>query len=297
MPPIKTASLDAPEEVREFPQELMQMVRVGSQTIGRAVLQPGWRWSINVGPRASAAWCRVHHFNYVISGRLAFAMEDGETAEIGPSEIADVPPGHDAWVVGDEPVVVLDFFGNIRDIGLPTEQPRVLSTILMSDIVDSTATANRIGDTAWADLLAEHDRVVRRQLDRFGGREVKTTGDGFIATFPSAASALRCAAEMVAGMTPLGLEIRVGVHTGEIEEGADDVRGLAVHAASRIMSLAAPSEVLASSVTRSLVDGSGLRFEDAVATRSRASIGRQRCSRWFPSDSRLSDVTRLRFQT
>jgi class 3 adenylate cyclase len=265
MSQIKVANLDHPDEVREFPGELMQMSRLGSQTIGRAVLAPGWRWTTNVGPRAGTTWCRVHHFNYVISGRLAFATESGETVEIGPGEVADVPPGHDAWVVGDEAVVVLDFFGNIFDIGLPMDQPRVLATILMSDVVDSTATANRLGDSAWRELLADHNRIIRRQLERFGGREVKTTGDGFIATFPSAASALRCAAEIVAGVKTLGIEVRVGVHTGEIEDLTDDVRGIAVHATARIMSLAGPSEVLASSVTKALVDGSGLRFEDRGA--------------------------------
>jgi class 3 adenylate cyclase len=262
MSQIKVASLNIPDEVREFPGELMQMSRIGSQTIGRATLEPGWRWTTNVGPRAGTTWCRVHHFNYVISGRMAFATDDGATAEIGPGEVADVPPGHDAWVVGDEPVVILDFFGNIFDVGQPMEQPRVLATIVMSDIVDSTATANRVGDAAWRDLLAEHDRIIRRQLDRFGGTEVKTTGDGFIATFPSAASALRCAAEMVAAIMPLGIEVRVGVHTGEVEILPDDVRGVAVHAAARVMALASPSEVLASSVTKALVDGSGLHFEN-----------------------------------
>jgi len=262
MPPIKKASMDDPDEVREFPGELMQMVRLGAQTIGRATLQPGWRWSSSIGARSGGEWCTVHHFNYVISGRLGFVMKDGETGEIGPSEIADVPSGHDAWVVGDEPVVVLDFFGNIRDIGMPVEAPRVLVTILMTDIVDSTAIANRIGDVAWRELLGSHNRLVRRQLDRFGGREVKTTGDGFIAIFPSAASALRCAAETVAGVEPLAIQVRVGVHTGEVEEVDNDVRGVAVHAVARIMSLAGPSEVLASSVTRSLVESSGLQFED-----------------------------------
>jgi class 3 adenylate cyclase len=265
MPPIKIANMDEPDEVREFPGELMQMVRVGAQTIGRATLQPGWRWSTTIGARGSGEWCTVHHFNYVISGRLAFVMKDGEAGELGPGQIADVPPGHDAWVVGDEPAVVLDFFGNISDIGRPADHSRVLATILMSDIVESTATANRIGDAAWRDLLANHDRVVRRQLDRFGGREVKTTGDGFIATFSSAAAALRCGSEIVAELAPIGIEVRVGVHTGEVEEVDSDVRGVAVHAAARIMSLAGASEVFASSVTRALVASSGLSFEDRGA--------------------------------
>ncbi len=243
------------------------MSRIGSQTIGRAVLEPGWRWTRNVGPRAGTPWCRVHHFNYVISGRLAFATDDGETAEIGPGEVADVPPGHDAWVVGDEPCVVLDFFGNIFDIGQPMEQPRVLATILMSDIVESTATANRVGDAAWRDLLAEHDRVVRRQLDRFGGSEVKTTGDGFIATFPSAASALRCAAEMVAAVEAAG-------HRDPCRRPHRRDRGSARRRSGRCRARGCPSHG-----TRVAVRGPGFVGDQGAGRRQRSAFRESRTPR------------------
>ena len=192
-------------------------------------------------------------------------MADGESVEIGANTLVDVPPGHDAWVVGDEPVVIVDLYGNAGDVGLRTEHQRVVTTVLMSDIVESTATAGKLGDTPWRQLLGEHDRLIRALLDRFGGTEVNTTGDGFIATFPSAVGALRCAAAIRDGVKALGLQVRVGVNTGEVELGETDVRGVTVHAAARIMALAAPSEVLASELTCQLVAGSGLNFEQRGA--------------------------------
>ena len=119
-----------------------------------------------------------------------------------------------------------------------------------------------MGDVRWRQVLAEHNRLVRARFERFEAREVNTTGDGFIATFASAIAALRCAAAIVADVSAIGLRVRVGVHTGEVELVGEDVRGVAVHATARIMALAGPSEVLTSRITRTLVDGSGLRFED-----------------------------------
>jgi class 3 adenylate cyclase len=181
---------------------------------------------------------------------------------VGPGDIVDVPRGHDAWVVGDEVCVVVDLYGGVSDVGMPTERERVVTTILMSDLVDSTATASRLGDAAWKQLLADHNRVVRARLERFGGREVNTTGDGFVATFPSAIGALRAAVAIRDGVADIGLQVRIGVHTGEVELVADDIRGLAVHAAARIMAIGDPSEILTSAATRGLVEGSNLTFTD-----------------------------------
>jgi class 3 adenylate cyclase len=174
----------------------------------------------------------------------------------------NVPPGHDVWVVGDEPVVVVDVFGNIGALGVPGEHERLVTTLLMSDIVDSTLTATRLGDAAWKQVLAEHNRLIRAQLDRFRGREVNTTGDGFLAIFGSAAGALRAAVAMRDGIRGLGIELRIGVHTGEVELLPSDIGGVAVHAAARIMALGRASEIIVSSVTRGLVEGSDLRFEE-----------------------------------
>ena len=258
---IQSKSFDAPDTERGFPFMASQLVKVGPIAVGRAVLDPGWRWTTSIGPAIGDALCQVHHITVVLAGRIAFQMEDGEHAEVGPNTVIDVPPGHDAWVVGDEPVVIIDLYGYAVDVGIAAERHRVVTTILMSDIVDSTATARQLGDRRWRQLLAEHDRLVRTHLERFDGHEVNTTGDGFIATFPSAAAALRCAASIRNALPALALAARIGVHTGEVELVENDVRGLTVHATARIMSLASASEVLTSELTRNLVDGSGLTFE------------------------------------
>jgi class 3 adenylate cyclase len=214
-----------------------------------------------MGPIMGATSCPIHHVQLVLSGRFAVRMDDGEEVELGPDDLADVPPGHDAWVVGDEPAIVLDFGGNIAGIGLPAEHDRILATILMTDIVGSTAIAERLGDQAWKQLLAEHDRVIRVQLGRYRGAEVKTVGDGFVTTFASPVAALRFGRAACADVRAVGLEIRVGVHTGEIELTASDIAGLSVHVAARILSLAGPSEVLLSASTRALTEGANLTFE------------------------------------
>src|SRR4051794_1671961 len=144
----------------------------------------------------------------------------------------------------------------------PRPADRVLSTVLFTDIVGSTERAAELGDSRWRDLLARHDELVRRQLSRFGGREVKHTGDGFLATFDGPARGVRCASDIAESVRIAGLEIRAGLHTGECELRASDIGGMAVHIAARVMSLAGPGEVLTSSTVKDLVVGSGLRFAD-----------------------------------
>jgi class 3 adenylate cyclase len=257
---IQRKSFDAPDEVRHFPSGTGQLVHIGSLTIGRGILEPGWRWSTSLKQIQGTPSCQVHHLEVLLAGRLAIEMDDGETAEFGPGDIFDVPPGHDAWVVGHEPVIMVDVSGNVGAIGVPGEHERVVTTLLMSDIVDSTRIAARLGDAAWKQVLADHNRIARSQFDRFRGREVNTTGDGFLATFGSAAGALRSAIAIREGVTAIGIELRIGIHTGEVEVLPNDIGGVAVHAASRIMALGQASEIIVSSVTRGLVEGSGLRF-------------------------------------
>jgi class 3 adenylate cyclase len=139
---------------------------------------------------------------------------------------------------------------------------RVLATVLFTDIVDSTSELSRIGDSRWRDRLEDHDRIVRGALDRWRGREIKTSGDGFLATFDGPARAVHCAAEIVESLATLGLGVRTGLHTGECEMLDDDVAGIAVHIASRVMHEALSGEVLASSTVKDLVVGSSLRFDD-----------------------------------
>ena len=142
------------------------------------------------------------------------------------------------------------------------EPDRVLATVMFTDIVGSTKRAAEVGDARWRELLAAHHTAVRLELTRFRGREVKTLGDGFLATFDGPARAVRCGQAIAAEARSLGFEVRVGLHTGEVELIGDDVGGIAVHIAARIGALATPGEVLASSTIRDLVAGSGIRFVD-----------------------------------
>jgi class 3 adenylate cyclase/streptogramin lyase len=139
---------------------------------------------------------------------------------------------------------------------------RLLVTVLFTDIVGSTERAVELGDRRWRQLLASHHSFVRKQLKRFGGREIDTAGDGFFATFEQPARAVECAGALVEGLARLGIQIRAGVHMGEVEREADDVRGVAVHVGARIMSIAGPGEILVSSTVRDLMGGSDVRFED-----------------------------------
>ena len=145
----------------------------------------------------------------------------------------------------------------------PVEEPdRVLATVLFTDIVDSTRLAADLGDRRWHRLLLDHQETVRQQLTRFRGREVKTTGDGFLATFDGPARAIRAAAAIRDGVRDLGLEVRVGLHTGEVELVGDDIGGIAVHIAARVMAAAGAGEIVCSRTVKDLVAGSGFAFGD-----------------------------------
>ena len=142
---------------------------------------------------------------------------------------------------------------------------RVLATVLFTDIVDSTRRAADIGDRDWHALLDAHDAVVRAQLVRFRGREVNTSGDGFLAMFDGPQRAIRCAMAIRDSVQSLGIEVRAGLHTGECELRGDDIGGIAVHIGARVSAMAGPNDVLVSSTLRDLVIGSGLEFEDRGA--------------------------------
>lgn len=172
-------------------------------------------------------------------------------------------PGDDHTLVANpDPILdeVEEFLTGARPAP-PTN--RVLATILFTDLVGSTQKASALGDAAWASLLARHDEAVRAELARFGGEEIDTAGDGFLAAFDGPARAIRCALAIRESLATLGLEVRCGVHTGEVERAAGrKPQGIAVHAGARVMALAGAGEVFVSSTTRDLVAGSGLEFED-----------------------------------
>jgi class 3 adenylate cyclase len=142
------------------------------------------------------------------------------------------------------------------------ETDRVLATVMFTDIVDSTKRAVELGDRHWRTLVDGHDRLVREQLSRFRGHEIKNLGDGFLATFDGPARAVRCASSIVESVYSLGVDVRIGLHTGEVELKKGDIGGIAVNIASRVAGIAGPRTTLVSSTVRDLVAGSGLRFED-----------------------------------
>ena len=265
MPRPQVKSFATADNVRTMPKLSSVTVDLGDATVTRGRFDPGFRWSTDVGPIIGTTSCPFHHLGYSISGAARCVMDDGQTFDIGPDTVYDIPPGHDAWVLGDVPWIILEWGATDRALraALDEGSAQSLATVLFTDIVDSTARLQLIGDAAWHELLAAHNTRMREQLNIHHGREVKTTGDGFLAIFDSPVRAARCAADMTRSVRALGLEIRVGLNTGEIEYVGDDVRGIAVHTAARILALAGSGEVLVSATTGGLLEGSGIELEDA----------------------------------
>jgi class 3 adenylate cyclase len=191
----------------------------------------------------------VDHARY-----LAEHLPTARLVELPGGDHLPYGPGSDAIV--DE---VEEFLTGARG-GSGTD--RVLTTVLFTDIVSSTKRAVEAGDRSWHDVLDRHDAMVRSELRRFNGREVKTTGDGIMATFDGPARAIRCAQAIGAGARQLGIEVRAGLHTGEVEVRGDDIGGIAVHLAQRVSAQAGSNEVLVSRTVVDLVAGSGLEFDD-----------------------------------
>ncbi|CAN5505831.1 hypothetical protein BH20CHL7_BH20CHL7_04940 [soil metagenome] len=251
-------------DVRVFPHGKVEVVELDDAVVGRMTYEPGWRWSVDVRPIAGTDTCQFHHLGVTLSGRLRVQMVDGTELEVGPGDVFEIPPGHDAWVLGDQPWVSVDFeamrtFAKVSD----ASGERVLASIVFTDIVDSTDSASQLGSARWRDLIGAHNYRAATAIDRHRGRLIKTTCDGVMAQFDGAERAVRGAAAIRDAVQELGLEIRAGVHSGEVQMTAGDVRGIAVHIAARIMAEARSGEVLVSATVMDLVDGSGLVLEDA----------------------------------
>ncbi len=183
-------------------------------------------------------------------------------ARISGAKLVELPGGdHTVWVGDVDGILdeVQEFLTGVRP---GPDVDRVLATVLFTDIVGSTERAAELGDRAWSDLVERHHAAIRRELERFRGREVDTAGDGFLATFDGPARAIRCALAAGEAVRDLGIEIRAGLHTGEVELVGDAVRGLAVHVGARVAGLAGPGEVLVSRTVKDLVSGSGIAFDD-----------------------------------
>jgi class 3 adenylate cyclase len=195
---------------------------------------------------------------------IGFRVEHGRylAGQIPGARYVELPgPDNLIWA-GDLDAMVAEIQAFVTGVRPAPEPRRVLATVLFTDIVGSTERAAELGDARWHALLADHHRIVRQRLERFGGSEVKVAGDGFLATFDGPARAVRCAIAIRDGVREVGLEIRAGLHVGEIEVLQDDIAGLAVHLGARVSALAGPGEVLVSSTVKELVVGSGLEFED-----------------------------------
>ena len=260
---LQSKSLASPDEVRPVPNGQVDIYNLDDIVIGRMVFQPGWHWMTDVRPIAGTSLCQYHHVGVCVSGRLGNRLEDGTTMEIGPGEVFEIPPGHDGWVIGDEPFVAYDVAGVRSFARVDQTTQRVLGAVLFTDIVDSTRVAEAVGPSRWLEMVGAHNERIQFELDRYRGRLVKTTGDGVLALFDGSERAVRAAAAICLAAKAMGLQIRAGIHTGEVELVAGDVRGLAVHVAARVMALAGPGQVFVSATTRELVADSGLAFVDA----------------------------------
>jgi len=250
-----------PERLREWFGRLQTM----SMTPRDAIAFMSMAFEIDVRDVVSA----VHVPTLVLHrvGDNVCHVENGRflAREIEGAKYVELPGSiHTPW--GGDPSDILDeireFVTGVREA---PEPERVLATVLFTDIVGSTERATRLGDRRWREVLEHHHAIVRRQLERFRGREIDTAGDGFLATFDGPARAIRCAQASIEAVRGVDLEIRAGVHTGECEVAGGKLAGIAVHIGARVAGKAGPGEVLVSSTVRDLVAGSGLEFDDRGA--------------------------------
>lgn len=223
----------------------------------------GMRWIVDIDARHVLPVIRIPTLVLHAAGDSQVPVAFGRymAERIDGAKYIELPGAdHFAWTIGDAVVAeVEEFLTGSRPV---PEMDRVLATVLFTDIVGSTEIASRLGDRAWHDILKRHHALVRAEFARFRGREVDTTGDGFLATFDGPARAVRCACSLRDRVRQLGIELRAGLHTGEVELIGDNIGGVAVHIGARVSALAQANEVLVSSTIKDLVVGSELQFSD-----------------------------------
>jgi pimeloyl-ACP methyl ester carboxylesterase len=246
---------------RHFEEWFASYLRMGASP-GAAVALGRMNTPIDVRPVLAAI--QVPTLVLHRTGDLDVNIEEARyiAQRIRGAKLVELPGGdHMPWV-GDQDSVLDEIETFVTGVR-PTPGPdRVLATVLYTDIVQSTDRAAQLGDARWRELRERHDAAVRHQLERHRGREVNTTGDGFVATFDGPARGIRCALAIREAVHGLGLEVRVGLHTGEVEVTGESVGGIALHIGARVAATASPGEVLVSSTVKDLVAGSGIGFEE-----------------------------------
>jgi len=249
---------------QQFKEWLARLGRLGASP-GAAAALIRMMIQMDVGHVLSAI--RVPTLVIHRTGDRAVAVDLGKrlAEQIPGAKYAELPgDDHLPWV-GDADAILDEIEEFLTGVRPAPEPDRVLATVLFTDIVGSTERAAELGDHRWRDLLDSYYSLARKELAFFRGREVKTTGDGFLATFDGPARGIRCACAISDSARPLGIEVRAGLHTGECEIMGEDIGGIAVHIGARVAAQAGSGEVLVSSTVKDLVAGSGLRFEDRGA--------------------------------
>jgi class 3 adenylate cyclase len=237
-----------PERLAASPSTIRRLMDLIGRFDVRDVL-PSIRVPTLVMHRRDDSFIKIEHSRY-----LAQHIPGARYVELEGSD--------NMFSLGDSEGLLGEIEEHLTGVRHVHEPDRMLATVLFTDICDSTRQAAEMGDSGWRSLLERHDALFRHALDRHRGREVKRTGDGFLATFDGPARAIRCAASVAEAMGSLGIQVRAGLHTGELEVMDGDLGGLAVHIAARVLDRASPSEVLVSGTVKDLVVGSGIGFED-----------------------------------
>jgi class 3 adenylate cyclase len=221
------------------------------------------RWQVSMDVRSALASVRVPTLVLHAEGYTVIPPAHGRyiAEHINGARFATVP-GNDG-VLFSEPAETLRHIDEfLAELHGPSESDRALAAILFTDFVGSTKQLSALGDTAWRNLLDSHDVIARTVVEQQSGRLIKTTGDGILATFDGPGRAIRCAIALRDALRPLGIEIRAGLHTGEVEIRTDDIAGIAVHIASRVLDIANSGELLCSAAVPMLVAGAGFEFDD-----------------------------------